>query len=92
MNEKTLSGRTAIITGASQGLGIEISKRFVVAGANVILCARSYGLLEEIEQELNLLLADNQKIYIKKCDSYTLEFYNGFYRICHNKGTIKHYK
>ena len=42
MNEKTLSGRTAIITGASQGLGREISKRIVAAGANVMLCARNY--------------------------------------------------
>ena len=68
MNEKTLSGRTAIITGASQGLGREISKRIVAAGANVMLCARNYGLLEETEQELNSLLVENQKIFIKKCD------------------------
>tara|TARA_Y100000588_G_C14069880_1_gene845322 strand:+ start:81 stop:959 length:879 start_codon:yes stop_codon:yes gene_type:complete len=68
MNEKTLSGRTAIITGASQGLGREISKRIVAAGANVMLCARNYGLLEETEQELNSLLVENQKIFIKRCD------------------------
>ena len=52
MNEKTLSGRTAIITGASQGLGREISKRMVAAGANVMFCARNYGLLEETEQDI----------------------------------------
>ena len=68
MTEKTLSGRTAIITGASQGLGREISKRFVDAGANVMLCARNYGLLEETEQLLHSLLVDNQKIFIKQCD------------------------
>jgi len=68
MTKKTLSGKTAIITGASQGLGREISRRFVAAGANVILSARNYGLLEEIEQELNSMLVGNQKIFIKKCD------------------------
>jgi len=68
MTEKTLSGRNAIITGASQGLGREISKRFVAAGANVMLCARNFGFLEEIEQQLNSLLVDKQKIFIKKCD------------------------
>ena len=68
MTEKTLSGRVAIITGASQGLGREISKRIVAAGANVMLCARNYGLLEETEQELNSLLVENQKIFIKRCD------------------------
>ena len=68
MTEKTLSERVAIITGASQGLGREISKSYVTSGANVMLCARNYGLLEETEQELNPLLGDNQKIFIKKCD------------------------
>jgi len=68
MTEKILSGKVAIITGANQGLGREISKSFVTAGANVMLCARNYGLLEEVEQELKPLLSDNQKIFIKKCD------------------------
>ena len=68
MTEKILSGRTAIITGASQGLGREISKKFVEAGASVMLCARNYELLEEIEQEFHSLLVEDQKIFIKKCD------------------------
>ena len=68
MTKKTLSGRTAIITGASQGLGREISKRFVAAGSDVMLCARNYELLEETEQELKSLLVDNQKVFIKRCD------------------------
>ena len=68
MTEKTLFGRTAIITGASQGLGREISKKFVEAGASVMLCARNYELLEEIEQEFHSLLVEDQKIFIKKCD------------------------
>jgi NAD(P)-dependent dehydrogenase (short-subunit alcohol dehydrogenase family) len=35
-----LKGRTAIITGASQGLGFEIAQAYVDAGASVLLCAR----------------------------------------------------
>jgi 3-oxoacyl-[acyl-carrier protein] reductase len=38
MNE--LTGRGAIITGASQGLGAAIAAAFVTAGADVCLCAR----------------------------------------------------
>ena len=68
MTEKTLSGRCAIITGANQGLGREISKSFVTAGADVMLCARNFDLLEKTVQELKSLIDDNQKILIKKCD------------------------
>jgi NAD(P)-dependent dehydrogenase (short-subunit alcohol dehydrogenase family) len=68
MTEKILSGRIAIITGANQGLGREISKSYVTAGANVVLCARNYDLLEKVELELSPLLGENQKLFIKKCD------------------------
>ena len=33
-----------------------------------MLCARNYDLLEKVELELNPLLGENQKIFIKKCD------------------------
>jgi len=36
-NGNELQGRTAIITGASQGLGLEIAMRYVAAGASVII-------------------------------------------------------
>ena len=36
-----LSGRNAIITGASQGLGKAIAEQFLREGANVVLCARN---------------------------------------------------
>jgi NAD(P)-dependent dehydrogenase (short-subunit alcohol dehydrogenase family) len=40
-----LDGRTAIITGASQGLGAVIADHFLAAGANVMLCGRDAGSL-----------------------------------------------
>jgi NAD(P)-dependent dehydrogenase (short-subunit alcohol dehydrogenase family) len=43
----TLAGRTAIVTGASIGLGAVIAERFVAAGASVMLCARNAAELEE---------------------------------------------
>ncbi len=36
-----LTGRIALITGASQGLGAAIAERFLVDGANVALCGRT---------------------------------------------------
>jgi NAD(P)-dependent dehydrogenase (short-subunit alcohol dehydrogenase family) len=41
-----LSGRTAIITGASHGFGAAIANRFLVANASVMLCARDAVELE----------------------------------------------
>ncbi|MDT5273070.1 MAG: hypothetical protein QOG95_2 [Mycobacterium sp.] len=40
MTSPDLSGRTAIITGASRGIGLAIAERLAGAGANVVLTAR----------------------------------------------------
>jgi NAD(P)-dependent dehydrogenase (short-subunit alcohol dehydrogenase family) len=47
-----LSGRAAIITGASQGLGAAIAERFLAANAAVMLCARDAAKLEARRVEL----------------------------------------
>lgn len=41
-----LTGRSAIVTGASLGLGAEIAERFMAEGAAVMLCARNRAELE----------------------------------------------
>lgn len=47
-----LEGRRALITGASQGLGLEIARSYVREGARVVLCARSQDTLEAAAAEL----------------------------------------
>ena len=47
-----LSNRSAIITGANQGLGQVIAEHFVKAGASVLLMARGEDRLREVEVEL----------------------------------------
>ena len=42
-----LSGRVAIITGASKGIGRVMSQLFAREGANVVCAARSAALVEE---------------------------------------------
>lgn len=47
-----LTGRSAIVTGASQGLGKAIAERFVAAGADVFLVARGEAELRKTAEEL----------------------------------------
>jgi NAD(P)-dependent dehydrogenase (short-subunit alcohol dehydrogenase family) len=47
-----LAGRSALITGASQGLGLEIAKAYLAAGAGVFLCARDSAALQTAAEEL----------------------------------------
>lgn len=47
-----LAGRIALITGASRGIGAAIAKRFAAEGAHVVLCARSVGGLEEVDDAI----------------------------------------
>lgn len=48
----TLSGKTAVITGASRGIGAAATKRLAAAGAKVVLLARSAGDIESIAKTL----------------------------------------
>jgi hypothetical protein len=51
--EKFTSGKqTALITGASGGIGLEIARLFAGDGVNLILAARSTDKLNEIKQKL----------------------------------------
>jgi NAD(P)-dependent dehydrogenase (short-subunit alcohol dehydrogenase family) len=48
----SLQGRAAVITGASQGLGLEIARAYVDAGADVLICARDTTTLAAAAREL----------------------------------------
>jgi NAD(P)-dependent dehydrogenase (short-subunit alcohol dehydrogenase family) len=57
-----LEDRTAIITGANQGLGKEIAKAFIQAGANVLLCARDDAKLAQVQKELQEFCQTGQRV------------------------------
>ncbi len=48
----SLTGRAAIVTGASEGLGRELARAYVVAGASVLMCARDSGRLDTARAEV----------------------------------------
>ena len=57
-----LDGRCAIVTGASQGLGVAIAEAYVAAGASVMLCARSAGSLAEVGDRLRAAAGTGQRV------------------------------
>jgi 3-oxoacyl-[acyl-carrier protein] reductase len=60
--EHPLAGRNAIITGASQGLGLAIAKAFVAAGANVLMCARGKTHLDDACQAVASAAEAGQRV------------------------------
>jgi NAD(P)-dependent dehydrogenase (short-subunit alcohol dehydrogenase family) len=53
MNDQPLSGKIALVTGASRGIGAATAEALGKAGAHVILVARSAAALEEIEERIH---------------------------------------
>src|SRR5947209_3149497 len=52
-DSQPFSGRLALVTGASRGIGAAIAEALAAAGAHVILVARSSDALEEIEERIH---------------------------------------
>jgi NAD(P)-dependent dehydrogenase (short-subunit alcohol dehydrogenase family) len=50
---KSLLDKVAIITGASQGLGLQIARSYRSAGASIVICARNADMLHAARDELH---------------------------------------
>ena len=61
-----IAGKTIVVTGASEGIGREISKALAKRGANIALVARTEAKLQETLVEITGLGSTGSKIYV--CD------------------------
>jgi gluconate 5-dehydrogenase len=68
-----LNNRVAVITGASSGLGRQMSRSFAKQGANLVLLARRIERLEELKVELEQY---GVKVLPVKCDVTSTEDIN----------------
>ena len=62
VNEKILAGKVAIITGASEGLGFEIARQFVLQGASLFICSRGKTKLGLAESKLKEIVDESQSV------------------------------
>ena len=91
-----LTGQTAVVTGASTGLGVQMAKAFASQGANLVLIARRQNLLEEnaaaIEAEFGVEvlpytcdITDTEKV--KAAVAATMERFGRIDILVNNAGT-----
>ncbi len=50
-----LQGRTALVTGATRGIGLAVARRLAAEGAQVAICGRNETLLEQVKAEHGFL-------------------------------------
>ena len=62
----SVEGQTAIVTGASSGIGREIAEQFAREGADVVVCSREQGNVDPVAESINE--ADGATAIAVECD------------------------
>ena len=68
--QQKVNGKTIIVTGASSGIGLTVSKYLAAAGAHVLLLARTKEKLDEVKAEIE---AEGGKATVFPCDLNDME-------------------
>lgn len=94
---KTLAGKTALVTGASRGIGLAIAKKLAKYNVQVALAARSEDRLKKIVDELEtqghkaIAVSCDVSIYeeVEAAVSKTVGRFGGLDILVNNAGTIE---
>jgi NAD(P)-dependent dehydrogenase (short-subunit alcohol dehydrogenase family) len=79
-SKQALAGRSAIVTGATAGLGFAIAQAMVIAGANVAICGRNGEELQRAATSLSTLAHGSHQILAHRCDVSSEAEVNAFVR------------
>ena len=60
-----LTGKTAIVTGGSRGIGREMAEALAEAGANLMLCARK---ADQLDETVSAFASNSYNVAGKTCD------------------------
>ena len=84
---KLLDGKVAIVTGASRGIGREISLGFAKEGAAVVLAARAKELLEKADKAM--YWAKAARFPLAESFTEAFEFFDKLFKLSHANHRIK---
>ena len=92
MTTPDLSGRTAIITGASRGIGLAIAQRLTAGGANVVLTARKQESADAAAEQvggsaIGVAAHAVDEDAAKRCVDLTLDRFGSIDILVNNAGT-----
>jgi NAD(P)-dependent dehydrogenase (short-subunit alcohol dehydrogenase family) len=92
MTTPDLSGRTAIITGASRGIGLAIAQRLTAGGANVVLTARKQESADAAAEQvggsaIGVAAHAVDEDAAKRCVDLTLDRFGSVDILVNNAGT-----
>lgn len=62
-----LAGKKVVISGANQGFGFAVAKKFILEGADITICARNQELLAQAQKELQTA-STYAKVFAKVTD------------------------